>query len=94
VEYEVILPTVHTQEYTPNDPKVAPMPRVDSNLRTCPREKVSIRAGLKFYERKNVLTEFPRRLACVHNVAKISLQYPSREGVDRKLDFISDFCSC
>jgi hypothetical protein len=29
-----------------------------------------------------------------HNCTKASLQHASREGVDRKLDVIPDFCPC
>jgi len=99
VEHEVILPTVHTEEYAPKDPKVAPMPRVDGYLGPCTREEVTIRAGLKVDERKNFLAELPRtgssrRLGCAHNFTKISLQHTSREDIDRKLDFIPDFCPC
>jgi len=35
------------------------MPRVDGDLRTCPRDEVTVGARLKLYERKNFLTEFP-----------------------------------
>jgi hypothetical protein len=99
VEHEVILPTVHTQEYAPNNPKVAPMPRVDGGLGPCTREEFTIRAGLKVYKRKNFLaalhrTGSSRRLGCAQNFTKISLQHTSWEGVDRKLDFIPDFCPC
>jgi hypothetical protein len=99
MEHEVILPTVHTKEYAPSNPKVAPMPRVNGNLRTCPSEEITIRAGLKLYERKHFFAVFfrigsSRRFGCAHNLTQMSLQYPSRERVDRKLDFIPDFCSC
>ena len=90
---------MHTEEYAPNNPNVAPMPRVDGYLGPCTREEVTIRAGLKVDERKNFLAELPRtgssrRLGCAHDFTKISLQHTSREGVDRKLDFIPDFCPC
>jgi len=99
VEHEVILPTVHTEEYAPNNPKVAPMPRVDGDLGPCTREEVTIRVGLKVDKRKNFLAELPRtgssrRSGWAHNFTKISLQHTSRECVDRKLDFIPDFCPC
>ena len=99
MEHYVILPTVHTKKYAPNNPKVAPMPRVDGDLGPCTCEQFTIRAGLKVYERENFLatlhrTDSRRHLGRAHNFMKMSLQYASREGVDHKLDFIPDFCPC
>ena len=99
VEHEGILPTVHTEEYAPNNPKVAPMPRVDGDLGPCIREEVTIRAGLKVYDRKNFLAELhrtgsSRHLGCAHNFTKKSVQHTSREGVDRNLGLIPNFCPC
>ena len=51
---------MHTEEYAPNNPKVAPMPRVDGDLGPCTRDEVTIRAGLEVYERKNFLPSPPR----------------------------------
>jgi len=78
MEHEVILPTVHTEEYAPNNPKVAPMPRVDGDLGPCTREEFTIRAGLKVDECKNFLAELPRtgsrrRSGWANNFTKISL---------------------
>ena len=75
------------------------MLRVYGSLGPCTREEISIRAGLKVYERKNFLaalhrTDSNRHLGCAQNFTKISLQHTSWEGVDRKLDFIPDFCPC